>query len=208
MLPEIERSVIDSCCCTRADTAPPGDHSPPRMLNEEEWVEFAALFAPSIDSDPVRIQKETISRNSADFFQGSSVAEQAGKQRLRVVRPQPYDDWLRSCIDDGAANELSRPWRQPKGLCGRSQTATAPPILGKLGKLVLPPVSTETAVTVTPAVAIGSATKQAGSWNFKSGARPAAVSHFLWTLHQLRLNSTVSILIRGGLCSLDYVFRF
>ena len=53
---------------------------------------------------------------------------------------------------------------------------TAPPMLGKLGKLVLPPVSTETAVTHSPAAAGLLASKQAGqSWNFKSGARPTAV---------------------------------
>jgi hypothetical protein len=27
LLPEIERSVLDACCCSRAETAPSGDHA-------------------------------------------------------------------------------------------------------------------------------------------------------------------------------------
>ena len=181
MLPDIERSVIDSCCRSRAETAPPGDHGLPVSLSEEDWAEFAGLFASGFDTDTNKNQQsDTPSIISANVINNASLVEQAtglsaqsGKQRIHVAPPRPYDEWLQSCSADGSAR---RPWRQQKGVHNRNESTTAPPMLGKLGKLVLPPVSTETTITRSTAATGVLVSKQAGqSWNFKSGARPTAV---------------------------------
>ena len=186
LLPEIERSVVDTCCCSRAETAPPGDHGPPSTFAETDWAEFAGLFAPGhgpADSSP--LQQDGVSSSITGTEHGSTVVENTtaaaamvvDAKKFHVAPPRPYDDWLRSCSDDGSARA---PWRQPKGSHNRSEASTAPPMLGKLGKLVLPPVSTETSVVarlpaaVTAAVGV-SANAASSNWNFKSGARPTAV---------------------------------
>ena len=183
MLPAIERSVIDTCCRSRADTAPPGDHGSPGSLSEEDWAEFAGLFAAGVDTDPSRTQQTQkthvidaeVSLLTAE--QATGLPIQAGKQRIHLAPPRPYDEWLQSCSADSSTHELGRPWRQQKGAHNRSKSITAPPMLGKLGKLVLPPVSTQT--TFTRSGTGVSACKHAGqSWNFKSGAGPTAVCHF------------------------------
>ena len=181
MLPDIERSVIDTCCRSRAETAPPGDHGLPVSLGEEDWAEFAGLFASGLDIDTNKTQQnDTPSINTADTVHSTSIAEhatglpvQSGKQRIHNAPPRPYDEWLQSCSADGSAH---RPWRQQKGAHNRNESMSAPPMLGKLGKLVLPPVSTETTITRSAAAAGDLVSKQARqSWNFKSGARPTAV---------------------------------
>ena len=184
LLPDIERSVIDSCCRSRADTAPPGDHGPPVSLSEDDWAEFAGLFATGFDTGPNSTQQtQAIRAIDAEISllpveQATGLSMHAGKQRIHVAPPRPYDEWLQSCSADSSNQELGRPWRQQKGAHTRSKSTTAPAMLGKLGKLVLPPVSTQTTFTRS-AVAGVSACKNAGqSWNFKSGAGPTVVRHF------------------------------
>eukprot|EP01043_Picozoa_sp_COSAG02_P006075 COSAG02_NODE_169_length_31557_cov_25.092473_23_plen_197_part_00 len=171
-------------------------------LGEEDWAEFAGLFASGFDMDNNRTQHKDISRVfSADVVYSCSVAEQstglpaqAGKQRIHVAPPRPYDEWLQSCGADGSTH---RPWRQQKGSHNRSESMTAPPMLGKLGKLVLPPVSTETTVTRSTVAAGVLAAKQVGqSWNFKSGARPTAVRNLPVNSSPLRMSYDKALDVR------------
>jgi hypothetical protein len=86
--------------------------------------------------------------------------------RYHVAPPRPYDDWLRGSSSNGLA-----PWHQQKTNRQSSGNRSAP-LLGKLGKLVLPPVAVETAAAGVHAAI--TATRATAAWTFKGGARPTA----------------------------------
>ena len=158
LLPEIERSVLDITCCSRAETAPSGDRAAaPSAFAEPDWAEFAGLFA-SAGPGATSSAPADLERSSRKPPKGASLtASQAEKPRYHVAPPRPYDDWLRGT--SGGA------WRQQMGAHTRSQAQSAP-LLGKLGKLVLPPVAVETAVA--------GHSKASAAWAFKGGAQPTA----------------------------------